>query len=242
MTPEELVEQLQKAMPGRLCSAVLYGSAAAGDFVAGTSNYNVLLVVDRLGVAELDALSKPALQWAKAGNRPPLLFTRSELKASADVFPIELLDIRQSHRMLFGEDPLAQITIRPEHLRLQLERELKEKLLALRERYLLTGGKPKRVVELLASSVAGFLVLFRAVLRLFQEDVPAHKVEALRLLAGHIRFDPQPLVQADELRHGRRKPREVVAQVLFDAYLTAIERVVEAIDRHLHPKKGDALP
>ena len=84
MTPEELVGQLEKAIPGRLCSAVLYGSAAAGDFVPGTSNYNVLLVLDRLGGAELDAISKPALQWAKAGNRPPLLFTRSELQASAD--------------------------------------------------------------------------------------------------------------------------------------------------------------
>jgi hypothetical protein len=234
MTPEELVEQLQKAIPGRLCSAVLYGSAAAGDFVAGTSNYNVLLVVDRLGVAELDLLSKPALQWAKAGNRPPLLFTPGQLNASADVFPIELLDIRQSHRVLFGEDPLAEISIRPEHLRLQLERELKEKLLALREQYLLTGGKPRRVLELLTSSLAGFLVLFRAVLRLFQEDVPAHKVEALQLLAKHIAFDPRPLVEVDNLRHRRRKPRDVIPQVLFESFLTSIEQVVDAVDRHLH--------
>jgi hypothetical protein len=235
MTPEELVEQLQTAIPGRLCSAVLYGSAAAGDFVPGTSNYNVLLVLDRLGAAELDLLSKPAMQWAKAGNRPPLLFARGELKSSADVFPLELLDIRQSHRMLFGEDPLDDIPIRHEHLRLQLERELKEKLLALRERYLLTGGKPRRVLELLTGSVAGFLVLFRAVVRLFQEDVPAHKVEALRLLAQHIPFDPRPLVEVDELRHRRRKPRDVVPQALFESFLATIEQVVAAVDRHLHP-------
>ncbi len=117
-----------------------------------TSNYNVLLVLDGLGVAELDALSKPAAQWTKAGHRPPLLFTRGQLQASADVFPIELLDMRQSHRVLFGEDPLADVTINHEHLRLQLERELNEKLLALREGYLLTGGRPKHVVQLLTSS------------------------------------------------------------------------------------------
>ena len=81
------------------------GRPRPATYVPGTSNYNVLLVVDGLGVAELNALSKPALQWAKAGNRPPLLFTRGQLKASADVFPIELLDMRQSHRVLFGEDP-----------------------------------------------------------------------------------------------------------------------------------------
>ena len=79
----------------------------------------------------------------------------------------------------------------------------------LRERYLLTGGRPKRVAELLTSSVAGFLVLFRAVLRLFQEDVPAAKADALRLLAEHIPFDPQPLLEIDALKHRRRKLREV---------------------------------
>ena len=105
MTPEELVAQLKTALNDRLISAVLYGSAAAGDYVVGTSNYNVLLVLDRLSMAELNAISKPALQWAKAGNRPPLLFTRDQLQASASVFPIELLDMRQSHRVLFGEDP-----------------------------------------------------------------------------------------------------------------------------------------
>jgi hypothetical protein len=242
MTPEELVTQLKTAIPGRLRSAVLYGSAAAGDFVAGTSNYNVLLVLDRLGVAELDALAKPASQWAKAGNRPPLLFTPDQLKSSADFFAIELLDMRQSHRVLFGEDPLADIAIDHEHLRRQLERELQGHLLVLRERYLLTGGKPKRVAELLTSSVAGFLVLFRAALRLFQENVPRQKIEAMHLLAQHIPFDPQPLVEIDALKHGRRKLRDILPQSLFESYLTTIEQVAKAVDRHLHPQTGDDLP
>jgi hypothetical protein len=236
MTPEELVEQVNKAIPGKVCSAVLYGSAAAGDFVAGTSNYNVLLVLDGLGVAELDALAKPAAQWTKAGHRPPLLFTRGQLQASADVFPIELMDMRQSRRVLFGEDPLAEVMIDHEHLRLQLERELKEKLLALREGYLLTGGKRRHVVRLLTSSLAGFLVVFRAALRLFQEEAPAAKLDALELLAKHIAFDPQPLLDVDHLKHRRCSARELSVPALFESYLRTIEQVTAAVDRHLHPQ------
>ncbi len=242
MTPEQLLEQVQAAIPGRLSAAVLYGSAVAGDHVAGTSNYNVLLVIDPLGVAELNALSAPALHWAKAGNRPPLVFARGQLKASANVFPIELLDAKQSHRVLFGEDPLTDITIEREHLRLQVERELKGKLLVLRERYLVTGGRPKYVAALLTSSIASFLVLFRAALRLFQDDVPARKVDALRLLAEQIPFDPQPLLEIEALKHRRRKLRDVAPLTLFQSYLTTIERVVEAVDRHLHPESGDSSP
>jgi hypothetical protein len=242
MTPEQLIEQVEAAIPGRLRSAVLYGSAVAGDHVAGTSNYNVLLVVDPLGLAELNALSPPAVQWAKAGNRPPLLFTPGQLQATAHVFAIELFDIRQSHRILFGDDTLAEIAIEPEHLRLQVQRELKGKLLLLRERYLLTGGRPKDVANLLTSSIASFLVLFRAVLRLFQEDVPARKADALRQLAERIPFDAQPLLEIEALKHGHRKLRDVATQTLFESYLTTIERVADAVDRHLHPESGEVSP
>ena len=211
-------------------------------YVPQSSNYNVLLVVDRLDRPALDALSKPSLAWAKAGHRPPLLFTPSELKVSADWFPIELLDIQQSRHVLFGEDPLAGVVIQHEYLRLQLERELKEKLLALREGYLLTGGSPKSVFTLLTASVASFLVLFRAALRLFQEDVPREKIDAVQLLAEHIAFDPRPLVEIDAIKHRRRKPREVAPQSLFESYLTTIEQVVDAVGRHLHPQTGSSPP
>ncbi len=236
MTPEQLVARLQECLPEGLRSVVLYGSAAAGDFVPGVSNYNVLVVVDRLGVAELKALSKTVAQWTRAGNRPPLLFTPGELKALADVFPLELLDIRQSHRVLWGEDPLAEIAVSHDYLRLQLERELKGKLLALREEYLLRANEPRQLAEMLTASLAGFLVLFRAVLRLFREDVPAAKLDALRMLAEHIPFDPQPLLTIHELKHRQRKVRDVSPQALFESYLKTIEEVVKAVDRHLHPK------
>ncbi len=236
MTPEELVEQVKKALPGKLCSAILYGSAAAGDFVLGRSNYNVLLVIDGVGVAELNALVRPSAQWTKAGHRPPLLFARGQLRSSADIFPIELLDMRQSRRVLFGDDPLADLTVDQEQLRLQVERELKEKLLALREGYLLTGGKSRHVAALLSSSLAGFLVLFRAALRLFQAEVPAAKLDALPLLAKHISFDPQPLLTVHDLKHRRASARKISVPTLFESYLKTIERVTEAIDRHLHPQ------
>jgi hypothetical protein len=236
MTPEALVEQVKQAVPGKLRSAVLYGSAVAGDFVPGTSNYNVLLVVDGLGLAELDALSQAAAPWTRAGHRPPLLFTPGQLQASADVFPIELLDMRQSHRMLFGEDPLAGVTTEPEHLRLQLRRELKGRLLALREGYLLTAGRPKRVLQLLTGSVAGFLSLFRAALRLFQEATPPAKTDALKQLAQHIPFDPQPLLDVHDLKHRRRRPREFSPPALFESYLKTVQQVAEAVDRHSHPE------
>ncbi len=231
MKPEQWVEQLKQAMPAGLRSVVLYGSAATGDHLAGKSDYNILIVTDRLGLAELDALSKPAVAWAKAGNRPPLLFTPQQLRDSADAFPIELSDMQQSRKILFGDDLLADVVIKPEHLRLQLEHDLKARLLQLRERYLLTRGKPGPVAELLTSSLSTFLVLFRATLRLYQSDVPSRKLEALDALARHVGFDAQVFLTVHALKEGRCKRRDVSPVALFEQYRTTIEQVVDAVDR-----------
>lgn len=57
MTPEQLVERLKAAAPGVVRSVLLYGSAAAGDHAWKRSDYNVLVVAERLGLAELKAIS-----------------------------------------------------------------------------------------------------------------------------------------------------------------------------------------
>lgn len=200
MTPQQLMERLKQAIPTGLRSVVLYGSAAAGDFLEGVSDYNVLVVIDRLGLEELKALIAPIATWTRDGNAPPLLITPAELSASADAFPIEVFDMRQSHQVLFGSDPLSDLIIDDEHLRLQLERELKGKLLALRQRFVQTQGRPRAITELMTASLSTFLVLFRAALRLFQVDVPVRKLDAMTALAKHISFDPQAFVAVQELK------------------------------------------
>jgi len=234
MTPEELVERLKHTLPSGLRSVVLYGSAAAGDHLARRSDYNVLVVAACLGLAELEALAQPVAAWTRAGNRPPILFTPTELAGSTDSFPIELWDMKQSRKILFGDDPLAELEVKTEHLRLQLERELKGKLLDLREAYLLTRGKPLRVRKLMIESLPSFLVLCRAALRLFQDDVPPRKLEALGALAQHCEFDARVFSTIQEMREKHAyvwwRVDAAATRALFESYLSTIGRVIEAVD------------
>jgi hypothetical protein len=237
MTPQHFVDDLRAALPERLRAVVLFGSAAVGDFVDDASDYDVLVVVDALAAGDLRALSPAFTHWTKRGNRLPLLMTSDELRASADAFPIEWLDMLQARQVLFGPDPVAGFHIDPACLRLHLERELKGKFLDLRERYILTDGRSKLVVELLTESLSTFLVLFRAALRLYQPHVPHPKLEALHALASHIPFDPQPFLHVQELKARQRRADDVALHTLFADYLAAIETVVTAIDRHIHAQK-----
>ncbi len=233
MTTEELLKTLHEALGPGLKSVVLFGSAAAGDFVEGVSGRDVLIVADKLGATELAALSAPLAQWRAAGNPQPQLFTAAELAGSADVFPIELTDMQQSRRVLMGDDPIAEIKIDMHHFRLQLERELKTRLLLLRKNYLACGGRTADVARLMAASVSTFLVLFRAALRLYDESAPVQKAAALEELAQHVQFDPQPFRRVLELKHNKQQPVAGQIESLFAQYLESIERVVQAVDHHL---------
>jgi len=234
MTPEQWVEQIKQALPTGLRSVMLYGSAAAGDHVAGVSDYNILVVADRFGVAELNALSEPTRKWIRDGNRAPRLFTPEQLTGSADSFPIELSDMRQSSKVLFGENLLAGVSPTQEHLRLAVEREWKTRLLQLREHYLLASGQPAAVAELMVASANTFLVLCRAALRLYQTDVPAHKLDALRALAARISFDPQVFFAIHDVKAGCGKTKDLATR--FEEYLKVIEQIGKAVDHGEQPQ------
>ena len=233
MTPEQLTAKLRDVCGPRLRSVVLYGSAVAGDYTEKRSDYNVLVVLDRLELPELKMVAGVTAGWIRAGNPAPLLFGRQQLARSADVFPIEIADIKSAHRVLFGDDVVADLPVRVENLRWQLEAELKEKLIALRERYLLTHGTPRRVTALLIDSLSALLALFRVALRLYQPDVPARKMDALAALARHVSFDTRPFETVSRLKEGARV-RGLVPDDLFADYLRATEQIIDAVDQLLH--------
>lgn len=238
MKPEILAEKLQEVLGEQLRSVILYGSAAAGDHTGKESDYNILVVTTRLGVPELTALGRLAAQWRRAGNPPPLFFTPDRLRSSADVFPIELMDMRDSRRVLHGEDVVETIEVRPENLRLILERELKSVLIQLKEGFLLTEGKPKPVRQLMVDSLSTVLVLFRAALRLYQTSVPRRKIDAMRQLGNHIEFDQAVFTEIEAIKEGQQGGAE--AAKLFQRYLETVESVVDKVDAFIHQGSREA--
>ncbi len=233
MKPEEFAQRLQTLERPRVQSVILYGSAAAGDHAGRRSDYNLLVVADRLGVEDLERIAPLAAAWTREGNPPPLLFTAERLRRAADVFPIELLDMKDCRRVVAGDDVLADLEVSRENLRLELEHELRGKLIALREQFLLASGRPARIERLLVESLSPFLVLCRAALRLFGPGAPAVKMEALKELAARLSFDTAAFEQVRALKEGRARLRGAEARALFGRYLEAVEIIVDAVDAHL---------
>jgi predicted nucleotidyltransferase len=240
--PEEqisdFVTQLQKAAGANLESIILYGSAASGEYDAEYSNINLLAILKETALPKLLALA-PALQaWMRQRRPAPLLITRDELERSADVFAIELMDMQRQHRVLFGPDVIASLHI-PMHLhRAQLEYELREKLILLRQRLLLDAGDEKRTWDLLLRSLSAFTTLFRHALIAQGLTVPATRRNAVKALAANLGFDASPFDQLLDIREHRIDPKQFRVQEVAARYLAAVEQVTSAVDKMLDSPGG----
>ncbi len=230
MTLEELVTQLRSAYGGRLSSVVLYGSGAAADYVKGKSDYNVLVLLDRIEAGTLAAASAVARAWREAGNPPPMTMTVDEWRRSADIFPMEYADILHRHRVLLGTAPFDGITVSRDHLRLQLEQQVMGKLLQLRQGALLAGTDGKRQLELISASLSTIMVLFRATLRLKGEQPPADNVAVAERVASLAGFDGAPFARAVRNQRGEEKLDASDAGAVLAQYLSGVERLDAYLD------------
>jgi len=236
----DLVTKLKDAAGPNLLSVFLYGSAATEEFHEGHSDLNILCIMQRLGKDELGKLHPASAWWAKKGHPAPLFFTLGELQHSADVFAIELLDIKAAHRVLHGEDVMASLHVPMDFHRLHVERELRNNTLRLRQHYLRHPADSRKTLELMTSSISSFAALFRHALKALGEEPPSNKRATMDRLGSVLGFDPAPFHAIFEIREGRKRGRDVDVQATFDAYLDRVSKISEEMDRRLAvpPAKG----
>jgi hypothetical protein len=231
----DFVSRLRDAAGANLASVILYGSAAAGDFVPDSSDRNLLCVLHETSFAQLGKLAPAVSAWTAHKNRAPLFMGTEELRRSADVFSIELLDMKNSYRVLWGEDILSALVIQTRFHRMQLEYELREKVILLRQGLFAAAGDAARIWELLLRSLPAFTTLFRHALLELGEPATASKREAVEKLAVRVGFDSSAFLELLEIREHKRDPKTADVNDLFARYLREIELVTAAVDKMLDP-------
>lgn len=240
----ELVERLKVLAGENLNCVALFGSAVSREFHAGFSDINIICIFRELSAPSLARLVPLMRWWTKKDFPAPLLFTRTELEQSADIFAIELLDIRQNHRMLYGEDVFRDLRVPMDLHRVQVEHNLRTKLLTLRQMYAQFADDDRRVRRLMLDSVSNFATLFRHALIAMGEqpgESPSQsspsqsspsqtKEESIRELAARIHFDPDIFVRLLQVRAGKAKENDLDPHAAFAQYMEGIERAIQAVD------------
>jgi hypothetical protein len=229
----EFVTKLQAAAGANLESVILYGSAASGEYDTDYSNINLLAILQDTSFSSLMSLAPTVESWTQQRRPAPMLITKDELERSADVFSIELTDMKRQHRVLFGPDVVAALQIPMNLHRAQLEYELREKLILLRQRLLVHARDETRTWHLLLHSLPAFSTLFRHALIAQSQPVPGTKRESVKALAATLAFDAGPFENLLDIREHRADPKQFRVQDVAARYLAAVEQVTAAVDKLL---------
>lgn len=239
MTKEELLQQFvtlaRNAAGENLESVVLYGSSVRGDAQAPYSDLNLLCVLRSTALGELDRMASVIHWWAQGqGQRAPLIFTADELRRSADVFAIELLDMQRAHRILLGAEIIAAIPVPMNLHRVQVEHELRTLIQKLRQHYLHNPSDETALHTALAKSFSSAVTLLRHTLIAMEHEPAVDRHDLLQQVHKHLGVNAHPLQAVLELRTGS-KARGGIGP-LYGHYLEALQSVCEQLDRWL-PKK-----
>ena len=211
-------------------SVILYGSAAEGEFHPEYSDLNLLCVLRDCSYTALEKLSGLVAWWRGNKHHPPLFLTPQELRNSAGVFSIEFTDMKQRYRVLSGEDFLAGLPIPLAQHRFQLEYEIREKLVLLRQHLLLAGQNEQQLWDVMLHSLSSFTTLIRHVLVEQGQRGRKHSREAVTELAERLNFSPSAFVDLMEVRAGTRDRKQLKATSVASEYLQGIEKVAALID------------
>ncbi len=229
----EFIDDLRATHGKNLASVILYGSAAAGDFVPKQSDYNILIALHEITPKELRNAQATLREWSRLGHPVPVYFTVDELKTAGDVFPIEFRQMEKARRVLFGADVLDDLKITDEFLRHQTEYELRSKLILLRRHYIPASTSAANLKNLMADSFSSFASLFRAVLMLHGIEPPLTKHATADLTVKLLKLDGKPFEKIFNIRENTfaMPLDDVSANTLFADYLRQIEAVVSAVDK-----------
>jgi predicted nucleotidyltransferase len=233
---QELVSRVHYACGDDLVSVVLYGSAARDDYHEQYSDVNVMVILRHLKPSIYPALAGVLNWWSHEEKlRPPTIMTLDEVRESADVFAIEMLDIQAEHKTLYGDDVVSAIPVPMNLHRVEVEHDLRTTLLRLRHHLLLTSDGDEELKAVMGKSVTSVVTLFRHALIALGENPPHAKAKVLEHAAEVFGFNGQQLRTVLELRSDGQQIDNV--RELYHAYMDAILAVAHGLDVKA-PKKN----
>jgi hypothetical protein len=178
----------------------------------------------------LELLAPLGKKYGRHKVAAPLIMTPEYIRRSLDVFPIEFLNFKLIHATVFGEDILENLEINRMDLRHQCERELKVKLIWLRQGYISSAGNRKLLTEGFVSSISGYIPLFRGIIVLLGKEPPIGQASVITSLAEATGITTDVFARVLREKHEKIKLTLEELNTIFEDYYTATERLGKIVD------------
>jgi len=224
------LQEMLNGYPDNIHSIHIVGSSLTQDFHEKTSDINSIVVLKAMDLKFVEFVAPLGKKYRKKGVAAPLIMTPEYIAGSLDVFPIEFLDLKLIHETVFGEDILKDIEIRSSDLRQQCEREIKTKLIGLRQGYVSSMGDKHILTERFVHSITGYMPLFRGIIHLMGKERPVGKYDVIKTLSAATGVNTATFGKIFDMKKGIIKPGKDELVTVFEEYYSATEKIGKVID------------
>jgi predicted nucleotidyltransferase len=225
----EIIDQHEQ----NIHSIHIVGSAVMPDYNEKLSDINSIVVLHDMDLKFITFLAPLGKKYGKKRIAAPLVMTPEYIDKSIKAFPVEFLDFKLLHKTVYGEDILANVQIEKAPLRIQSEREIKIKLMGLRQGYLSSVGRKEVLAAIFVRSITGSVALFRTIIYLLGKEPPILRAEVVKMFADVTGIETDIFQKLLMLKAKAIKPSEQELMDLFNRYYNALESIEKTID-NLH--------
>ena len=225
---DKFIESLKENLGDNLISVIAFGSKANVDEVK--SNLNLMVVTNTLTAENLCAISQPVKKWVNSKNPLPVVMTKDEWYSSFDVYAIEYSDIKENYKLIYCEDLVPAVNINKYYLRLQCEAELKSLLLKYKNNFLMNIRSDKEMKKVLDKVIKTLLVIFRAVLRLHNCQVPYRAVDIIESASNFLSFNKIVLNKLAKIKYEGDKCNKQELLFIENQLLTDLQAMLKQVD------------
>ena len=246
MLPSEFSDNLIAVLGDNLISVTLFGLAAKlseeelRHAEEETLEYPLLLVLKKLDRETYSKLSPLIKEWLDEGNPMPMVFSADHLAKSADSFPVEVLDMKECRKVIYGSDSILPMEVKRAHFQQELINTLKSELLRLRSHLLEEYGDCEILRRHLLFSYSSISLLLRSTLRLFVPVSPSSESKILETLKIHLPIEPVVFLKVQKLRLGKVHLSDEDINTLYFEYLIEVEKLADGVDAMKIRRQGGA--
>jgi hypothetical protein len=214
----------------KIDSIHITGTALTEDYEDNVSDVNSIFVLKHMDLKFLELLAPLGKKYGKKKVTAPLIMTPDYIQKSLDVFPVEFLNFKLIHETVYGKDIMQKLEINRMDLRHQCERELKTKLIWLRQGYISSQGDRKILSDGLIKSIKGYIPLFRSMIVLFSKEPPIKQSDVITVLSESTGIDTSVFALLLKVKHKKSRLSIEELNTIFEAYYEVTEQLGKIVD------------
>jgi len=218
----EFVDALKGVFNERLISVGLHNIGVTSFL----QNNGVFVVLDKVDPDDLIKVKKIYTKFKKRLSTP-IVVNHNFFENASDVFCMEILELKENAKILYGENPFENLIVKDNDLRKQIEYELRSKLLILKGAFIDLPLERKVIENIAYRSMYNFLLILRNILRLKGKLI--NDATLVEVFEKEFNF---PLDAFKTLRDTPKMPLDKLIEV-FKEYLREVEGLVEISDKLL---------